>query len=193
MNSELKHELYEFLANKGNPVAQYNLAMCPIEINNKLSWLEKSAEQGYSLAQNELGYYHLKRWNKLKAIEYLSKSADQNDPTALYYLGICYLLSADNKEHLKAWLYFAKARTLGYNVYNHATVYNVYNHSTAHYDEIEPVLLEYHQQSETIAQLNAKITELNSTIEELQITAPIEGIPEYQKAKARFDEYKKNL
>ena len=56
-------------------------------------WFIKSADQGYSQAQNILGECYLygigiKEDNKL-AIEWLIKSANQSNTEALYSLGDC--------------------------------------------------------------------------------------------------------
>jgi len=66
------------------------------DFQRALDWLIKSAEQGYSNAQFELGKYYLQINTEndvidtTKAVEWLKKAAESNHAGAQYILGDCY-------------------------------------------------------------------------------------------------------
>ena len=88
-------------AQAGDKEAQYAYAMrltaaylSKPDYQKAIVWLQKSAEQGYSFAQNDLGYWYGKGYgvgkDTEKAFYWYKKAAEQGNETALYNVAICY-------------------------------------------------------------------------------------------------------
>ena len=99
------------LAESGNPFAQFELA-CAIENDEeKAQWMEKSAEQGYRVAQYHLGgMYQDGRGvteDYEEAIKWYRKAAEQGYASAQNNLGLAYMhglgVTQDSEEGIK-WL-----------------------------------------------------------------------------------------
>ncbi len=115
---------YEQAAYKGLPVAQYNLGVMhyngmgtPKSDENAQKWFNEAAIKGYSKAITALGclYYFKESPEYGKAFEYFSKSAQDGDAMALYYMGECYLYGNGTEENLPAAMdAFKKSAEKGY-------------------------------------------------------------------------------
>ena len=86
-------------AEKGDAVSQYFLSQkyesgdggVPKNEVEALSWLRKSAEQGFHLAQAELGsWYYFKKRDPVEAVKWFRKAAEQGLDSAQSYLGLKY-------------------------------------------------------------------------------------------------------
>jgi TPR repeat protein len=86
-------------ADKGNPEAQYQVAMKiveerPDQVSYAFPWALKAAEQGHAAAQDLLGtlYFEGRGTDKdpVKAFEWYRKSAEQSYDNGCTNLGICY-------------------------------------------------------------------------------------------------------
>ncbi len=93
---------YKNDAEAGDAEAQYNLAIevtkrlenNPDNAQEAISWLEKSAAQGFAPAICDLGAFYAKgigvKRDMAKAVEYYTQSAELNFPTAQSILAGCY-------------------------------------------------------------------------------------------------------
>lgn len=101
--------MLEFAAEDGDVIAQYILANSywlgvvnfwhPDTKAEMLKWYEKASEQGYSMAQYELGWHYLegKHWHKdvSRAVDLLRAAAQQGNPCAQEELGMIYFKDVD--------------------------------------------------------------------------------------------------
>lgn len=90
-------EVYEKAATLGLGQAQYNLALMylegkggPRDLRGGRDLLRRAAGQGLALAQNKLGDLYWEEGNFIKAKEWYSRAAAQEDPFALNSLGVMY-------------------------------------------------------------------------------------------------------
>ena len=94
-------ETYRTLAEKGNPIAQFNLGVCyangrgvSLDYAQAVEWYRKAAEQGDARAQCNLGVcYETGRGvsqDYAQAVEWYKKAAEQGDAVAQISLGECY-------------------------------------------------------------------------------------------------------
>ena len=118
--------VFQELANKGYAAAQYYLGVCydngegvPKDVSKAVEWYAKAAEQGYELAQNDLGYYYLigrggVPKDERKAVEWCAKAAEQGNAKAQYNLGYCYENGIGvSKDGEKAVEWYTKAAEQG--------------------------------------------------------------------------------
>ncbi len=84
-------------ANAGHPVAQYAMAKQSQVKGNEtetLKWMRKSAEAEFSVAQFEIGMWHLLghlvEFDKDKALTLINKAADENYTDALRLMAVLY-------------------------------------------------------------------------------------------------------
>jgi TPR repeat protein len=94
-------DLFQRLANQGNPIAQYNLAVMydyGLASNNHsqmVTWYLKAAEQGISQAQFSLGILYSQgrevNYDLEQAVFWLKKSASQDNIDAQSFLGAMYV------------------------------------------------------------------------------------------------------
>lgn len=113
---------------KGNPVAQYNLALYLDEegedddCHQVFSLYTAAANQGFAPAQAALGHiYEVGGWchdedkDITQAIGWYKKAANQNDPAGLYRLAECYLYGEGvPKNHPEGVRLLKKATDLNY-------------------------------------------------------------------------------
>ena len=104
-------------ANSGDMVAQYELAwhyLSTDESKNAVGYFAKSAEQGYALAQNDLGFCYKKgigvERSDERAVELYSAAAGQGLAKAQNNLGFCYLIGEGvERSYERAVGWFEKA------------------------------------------------------------------------------------
>jgi uncharacterized protein len=108
-------------AEKGDPVAQYNLSFLYDEGQGiekdavkGAEWLTKAAEQGYVNAQFNLGNNYNNgvsgvALNVDRAIHWLTKAAEQGDPKGQFNLGLIYENNEGYRDYAKAALWYGKA------------------------------------------------------------------------------------
>jgi TPR repeat protein len=114
-------ELFRALAERGNPVAQYNLGVLyengqglPKDYKLAAEWYRKGADQGYSEAQNNLANMYAfglgVEKNPAEAVVWMRKAAQQGQAGAQLNLGIMYTLGQGvpkNYAQAEAWLRLA--------------------------------------------------------------------------------------
>lgn len=112
-------------AESGDKVAQFEYAgklenWYPKEKDYKeaVSWLQKSANQGYAPAQCNLGYHYSNgigiQVDEVQAVYWYRKAADQGDATAQYNLGVCYSKGEGvNKSETSAFAWYKKSADQG--------------------------------------------------------------------------------
>jgi TPR repeat protein len=76
---------FKIVANKGDVIAQYRLAML-FDKENKLFWLKKSAQNGYVPAQFDLGKLLFKQQKTKEAKIWLEKAKNNGSKKAAIYL-----------------------------------------------------------------------------------------------------------
>lgn len=109
-------ELFRQAANGGHAEAQFLISKyyrfelgVKLERAEYLYWLRKSAESGFAPAQNALGF-EVRADDKVQAIEWFQKAAEQNNTKAMLNLGG---LAEDAGEYAKAVSWYRKAAELG--------------------------------------------------------------------------------
>lgn len=102
VNKNLKKAVkyYKLAAEEGHSQALYNLALLYLKgeggidknVPLALELLLKAADNGLMQAQTHLGVYYTEEETQDldKAVAFFKAAADQNDPEAQYFLGICY-------------------------------------------------------------------------------------------------------
>lgn len=114
-------------AENGDMVAQYQLGMCywagkGVKKDKKAAfeWIKKSAEQGYDLAQNDMGAIYSKGMKGVKkdlsvAVHWFSLAADQGNALAQNNLGLFYSMGKGvQRDYAKAAELFALAADQGH-------------------------------------------------------------------------------
>lgn len=125
MNLQKAEKYYKLAAEEGHSQALYNLALlylkgegC-IEKNVPLAieLLQKAAANGLCQAQTHLGVYYTEEETQdlEKAVSFFKAAAEQNEPEAQYFLGVCYEegLGVEVNECKSAELY-SKAASSGH-------------------------------------------------------------------------------
>lgn len=112
-------------AQAGDKEAQFSYAMRLTAFYPKESdyqkaivWLQKSAEQGYSSAQNNLGYWYMHGYGVNKDLEqsfyWYKKAAEQGHKKALYNVAVCYEYGYGvKKSESDAFYWYKKAADQG--------------------------------------------------------------------------------
>ena len=119
------NELLVLAATRGFPRAQFLVGTFlqsgggENKEREAVEWYTKAAEQGYALAQCDLGFCYQfgegVEKNPAKAVEWFRKAAEQGDARAQCYLGDCYMLGEGVKqEPAKAVEWYRKAAAQGY-------------------------------------------------------------------------------
>lgn len=118
--------LWQPIAKKGFPKAQFNLAIlyidglgAPKDLKKAVEWFRKAAEQDHTGAQYNLGLMYLngegtQKSNK-EALKWLRKAAEKGDPLAQYSLAGMYIYGKGvKKDYVKAhmWSNLASQRGL---------------------------------------------------------------------------------
>ena len=95
-------EGYKSKAERGDPVAQFNLGDCygggfgvAKDDVQAVSWYRKAAEQGHAMAQYSLGLCYangrgVAKDFEVEAVKWWRKAAEQGDANAQFNLGLCY-------------------------------------------------------------------------------------------------------
>ena len=131
------------LAESGNPFAQFELACAIIENDEeRAQWVEKSAVQGYRVAQYNLGlYYELGQGvtqDYEEALKWYRKAADQGYAAAQYSLGSMYQNGIGvTEDYEKALKWYRKAAEQGNPSYqyNLGYMYEVGHGGSQNYEE----------------------------------------------------------
>ncbi len=115
-------EGYKARAERGDPVAQYNLGVCydngeGVAKNQveAVKWYRKAAEQGLAKAQFNLGNcYHNEKGvakDQVEAVKWCRKAADQGLAEAQFNLGACYYNGEGvTKDEVEAYAYWNLVR-----------------------------------------------------------------------------------
>lgn len=113
-------------AQTGDKEAQYKYARKLTSLHpgaadyqKAIIWLQKSAEQGYVNAQNELGYWFHMGYgvakDQKKAFSWYKKAAEQGYDIAQYNVGLCYEYGRGvQQSESDAFLWYKKAAEKGY-------------------------------------------------------------------------------
>ena len=92
------YEMVSACGRQGNDLAQYNLARMLDQLDEALGWYHKSADQGNTLAQVELGY-HYQYENEVAAFKWFRLAAEHGHSDAQYQLGLMYLNGRGTEIH----------------------------------------------------------------------------------------------
>lgn len=118
------YSFYKKAALRGMPNAFVNVAQCYLngvgtnrDLLKARAWFVKGAEYGYRVAQTNAGYLYLSiegEEDHDKAFYWLTKASEQNSPSALEMLGMCYENGLGTKVDLsKAQECYRKSYQLG--------------------------------------------------------------------------------
>ena len=189
---KLAYEWFFKSADQGNTTSQCNLGIMYQNGHNvhqdyKMSCklYQKSADKGNAIAQSSLGImyqygYGVHRDYKL-ACEWYQKSADQGNAIAQINLGVMYQngYGVDlNTE--KAYQYFKSSMEQG-NSDASAYIINLIRNDPKNISQMISCM------GEKVKKLETESEKDKRELEELRITVPIEGGPEYQEAMRRFN------
>ena len=92
-----------------------------VDYQEAFRWYKKAAEQGYDLAQINIGYLYDNglgvKENKREAVKWYKRAASKNNVSAIYQLGLCYYFAngvgMDRREALKLFREAAKDNHAG--------------------------------------------------------------------------------
>ena len=105
-------QLVQWMAEHGNPVAQYNLGLIysqgygvPRDSTSAAEWYQKAAAQGYARAQNDLGLIYLEgrgiEKNLKEAAKLFKMAADQGHSNAQYRLAVMFVTGEEVEKNAK--------------------------------------------------------------------------------------------
>ena len=117
---------YKALAEQGNAIAQFNLAIMykkgrgvPKDYTKAVEWFRKAADQGDALAKYQLGKMYLSghgvRQNDAEAFKWIQGSAELGYSKAQYHTGVMYKLGQGVPENkVLAYMWFSVAVSRSY-------------------------------------------------------------------------------
>jgi TPR repeat protein len=180
-----ERELYEMSAKMDNSTAYYKLSLSEYDRGKKIKLLEKCANLNNINACYDLGYMYRKGFltniDYSKAFSYFKRGVELGD---------------DDKCHLQLSKMYINGEGVdmdlikGLEMIRDNHDYELYNYCGNYSVKIMELLV---NQKNEILELKQKINKLESENDELKIMAPIEGGPEFQKAKNRFENNKSKL
>lgn len=105
-------QLVQWMAEHGDPVAQYNLGLIysqgygvPRDSTSAAEWYQKAAAQGYARAQNDLGLMYLEgrgiEKNLKEAVKLFKMAADQGHSNAQYRLAVVFVTGEGVEKNAK--------------------------------------------------------------------------------------------
>ena len=121
---------YKALAEQGNAMAQFNLAIMykkgrgvPKDYTKAVEWFRKAADQGDALAKYQLGKMYLSghgvRQNDAEAFKWIEGSAELGYSKAQYHTGVMYKLGQGVPENkVLAYMWFSVAISRSYHPEN---------------------------------------------------------------------------
>jgi TPR repeat protein len=162
----------------------------PKDYQRAIEWYQKSADQGDADGQNNLGIMYQLGYGVVKdyqkAVECYQKSAEQGNASAEYNLGVMYENGYGVAKNIgEALMYYKLSMEQGHEQAQKNIINLVTNNP-------EIILLKLSELEKESKEMKTEIMEMQEELEELRITAPIQGGPEYQSALKRFNEYKEN-
>lgn len=194
-DSERVFKLIQESANTGYPEAQFRLGVMyrtgtcvQYNATKAFEWLLKSSISGHGAACFEIGSIYeqgeLIPKDNIKAYEWYKKSADQGITIAQNMVGTMLAYGTGTPMNLdEAIRYFSMSINNGGN-----TTY--FNYTVQNTGIVPALFKSWHELGLENLKLRAELNELKGELDELRISAPIEGGPEYRKALERFNSHK---